>query len=132
VTIVWRKPKESKIKFQTPAASLEHATKFRFKFIAQFVRWTLEIGSKELRTFEVKEYYVPMHSPADKILLEIYHLGWDDALSPGKTYRSYPTPLMQRAYKLGKIDAQVGDDISSIDAQSDEEILASIKLESHV
>lgn len=64
--------------------------------------------------------------PTDQQLLEIYRLGWNDSLNSTKK-KSYPTKLLQRAYDLGVIDAIVGDDVSSIDFQTEAEILKSIK-----
>ncbi len=140
VTFVWRKPKEKTIVYPHPEDAIKFATKFRFKWFANFVRWNMERSSEGIRCFEVHEYLLPnaddifidsvsvfMDPVSDEELLEIYETGWHDALSPGKTWRSYPTKLQERAYKLGGIDARAGDDVTSIDFQTDEEILKSIK-----
>lgn len=62
----------------------------------------------------------------DKILLEIYRKGFNDELD-GKKERKYNGHLETRAYNLGRIDAIVGDDCRSVDYQSKEQILESIK-----
>jgi len=62
----------------------------------------------------------------DGILLEAYMRGFDDELGgfqPNET--SYP--LLLRAYNLGRQDAIVGDDVRSVDYQSDEQILSRIR-----
>jgi hypothetical protein len=134
VTMVWRKPKTPVQVFQQPEDAIKFATKFRFKWIANWVRWSMERSSEGIRCFEVQEYpypnvdYFEVDPVSDEELLEIYETGWHDALSLGKTWRSYPTKLQERAYKLGGLDARAGDDVSSIDFQTDEEILKSIKL----
>ena len=61
----------------------------------------------------------------DKIILETYMWGFNDELDD-RTRIWNPTPLLLRAYNLGKLDAIVGDDISSVDLQTNEEILKRI------
>ena len=61
----------------------------------------------------------------DKILLETYMLGFSDELE-GET-REFEDSMLMRAYELGRIDAFVGDDVRSIDYQSDEHLLKRIK-----
>lgn len=61
----------------------------------------------------------------DKIILETYMWGFNDELD-GKTKMWNPTPLLLRAYNLGRVDAIAGDDISSVDLQTNEEILKRI------
>ena len=60
----------------------------------------------------------------DKILLETYMLGFSDELE-GET-RKFEDSLMNRAYELGRVDAFVGDDVRSVDYQSDEHLLKRI------
>ena len=60
----------------------------------------------------------------NKILLETYMLGFSDELE-GKT-REFEESMLMRAYELGRIDAFVGDDVRSIDYQSDEHLLKRI------
>jgi hypothetical protein len=62
----------------------------------------------------------------DKILLETYMWGFNDELD-GRTEMWNPNPLLLRAYKLGRLDAIVGDDVRSADYQSNEEILNRIR-----
>lgn len=60
----------------------------------------------------------------DKILLETYMLGFSDELE-GKT-REFEDSILMRAYELGRVDAFVGDDVRSVDYQSDEHLLKRI------
>lgn len=60
----------------------------------------------------------------DKILLETYMLGFSDELE-GET-REFENPILMRAYELGKVDAFVGDDVMSVNYQSDEHLLKRI------
>ena len=61
----------------------------------------------------------------NKILLETYMIGFSDELE-GKT-REFKDQMLMRAYELGKVDAFVGDDVMSINYQSDEHLLKRIK-----
>lgn len=60
----------------------------------------------------------------NKVLLETYMLGFSDELE-GET-REFEDSMLMRAYELGRIDAFVGDDVRSIDYQSDEHLLKRI------
>jgi hypothetical protein len=60
----------------------------------------------------------------NKILLETYMLGFSDELE-GET-REFEDSMLMRAYELGRIDAFVGEDVRSIDYQSDEHLLKRI------
>jgi ABC-type amino acid transport substrate-binding protein len=60
----------------------------------------------------------------DKILLETYMLGFSDELE-GET-REFEDSILMRAYELGRVDAFVGDDVRSVDYQSDEHLLKRI------
>jgi hypothetical protein len=61
----------------------------------------------------------------NKILLETYMIGFSDELE-GKT-REFEDQMLMRAYELGKVDAFVGDDVMSVNYQSDEHLLKRIK-----
>jgi hypothetical protein len=67
----------------------------------------------------------------DDELIDIYILGFNDELDPKKfiekNYESYGDKLREKAYSLGRLDAILGDEIPSIDLQSNEEILNNIK-----
>jgi hypothetical protein len=58
----------------------------------------------------------------DKLLLQVYNQGFSDELNNIDDYTSIII-----AYKLGRLDAQVGDDARSVDYQTDEEIIKRIK-----
>lgn len=62
----------------------------------------------------------------DKELLKIYMLGFNDELYT-KPKAIYSNQLKQSAYDHGRVDAIIGDDISSSDLQSNDEILTRIK-----
>ena len=63
---------------------------------------------------------------SDKRLLKTYMNGFNDELE-SKFINIYSDFLFRNAYELGKQDAIIGDDISSFDNQSNEEILKRIK-----
>ena len=52
-------------------------------------------------------------------------IGFSDELE-GKT-REFKDQMLMRAYELGKVDAFVGDDVMSVNYQSDEHLLKRIK-----
>jgi hypothetical protein len=62
----------------------------------------------------------------DKVLLETYMWGFNDELD-GRVKMWNPNPLLLRAYNLGRQDAIVGDDVRSMDYQTNEEILNKIR-----
>lgn len=62
----------------------------------------------------------------DSKLLEIYRFGFEDELE-GLPNITYMNPVLQKAYSLGRLDAMAGDDLKSIDSQTDEQLLALIK-----
>lgn len=64
---------------------------------------------------------------SDKGLLDIYMRGFKDELDGNESISSTLSPLYKRAYELGALDALVGDDVSSSDLQTDEEILKHIR-----
>jgi len=62
----------------------------------------------------------------DAELLSFYYQGFEDELN-GSEKKTFFNTLNQRAYDLGCIDAIVGEDVRSVDYQTDEEILKNIK-----
>jgi hypothetical protein len=62
----------------------------------------------------------------DKDLIEIYLQGFNDELNNVKETK-HDVKLKQTAYDLGRLDAIVGDDVSSIDRQTNKQILDRIK-----
>ncbi len=66
---------------------------------------------------------------SDEIILQAYKLGWDDCFSGDDTncLSFKDSPLLTRAYKIGWADYITGDDVSSVDEQTDEQILKCIK-----
>lgn len=67
-----------------------------------------------------------MNEVDDKILLETYMWGFNDELE-GRVKMWNANPLLLRAYELGRQDAIIGDDVISVDYQSNEEILNRIR-----
>lgn len=61
-------------------------------------------------------------SDYDRILLDTYMWGYNDELDD-KIRMWNPNPLLIKAYNLGRIDAKAGDDVKSIDQQTNDEIL---------
>lgn len=62
----------------------------------------------------------------DEELLQHYKLGWNDC-ADNKPTKIFSDKLFQTAYTNGRIDFIVGDDIRSIDYQTEEKILQQIK-----
>lgn len=62
----------------------------------------------------------------DKDLMEIYLQGFNDELNNVKKTK-HDVKLKQTAYDLGRLDAIVGDDVSSSDRQTNKQILDRIK-----
>lgn len=63
-----------------------------------------------------------MKNEHDQILLEAYMWGFNDELD-GNTRMWDPSPLLLKAYNLGRQDAEHGDDVRSVDAQTEQQIL---------
>ena len=63
----------------------------------------------------------------DENLLKIYTDGFNDELRSRVDQRKINSNLDGRAYLIGSADALAGDDVRSIDYQSDEEILKRIR-----
>lgn len=62
----------------------------------------------------------------DKDLIEIYLQGFNNELNNVKKTK-HDVKLKQTAYDLGRLDAIVGDDVSSSDRQTNKQILDRIK-----
>lgn len=62
----------------------------------------------------------------DKEILRHYMFGFNDELN-GELEEKFNDELLQKAYNMGRIDALIGDDISSVDNQTEEEIIKRIK-----
>lgn len=62
----------------------------------------------------------------DKDLMEMYLQGFNDELNNVKKTK-HDVKLKQTAYDLGRLDAIVGDDVSSSDRQTTKQILDRIK-----
>jgi hypothetical protein len=58
----------------------------------------------------------------DSTLLSVYMRGFNDELDNTDSFS-----LVEKAYYLGKLNALLGDDVRSVDYQSDKEILNQIK-----
>jgi len=67
-----------------------------------------------------------MKEDEDKILLETYMWGFNDELD-NRVEMWNPNPLLLKAYKLGRQDALVGDDVRSVDYQTNQQILHRIR-----
>jgi hypothetical protein len=68
-------------------------------------------------------------SITDELLLQTYKMGWDDCFSGDNSncLAFKDSPLLTRAYENGWSDYITGDDVTSVDEQTDEEILEWIK-----
>ena len=62
----------------------------------------------------------------DVKLLEYYKMGWNDCADNNKE-KKFKDKLLQRAYTIGWLDFIVGDDVSSVDMQTEQDILKHIK-----
>ena len=81
--------------------------------------------SNEAENKPLQQPLVSGSLPDDK-LLEYYNLGWNDC-ADGKTGKKIEEPLLQRAYKIGRCDFIAGDDVSSVDLQTNEDIIRHIR-----
>lgn len=61
----------------------------------------------------------------DDLLLEFYKMGWEECFEGRK--REIVTPILQRAYNLGWDDYIIGDEVTSVDGKSNEEIISEIR-----
>ena len=62
----------------------------------------------------------------DEKLLEYYNMGWHDCAENNKE-KKFENKLIQRAYTIGWLDFIAGDDVSSVDMQTEQDILKHIK-----
>lgn len=62
----------------------------------------------------------------DYELLETYMIGFDYELEQA-TEKSFTNSQLQKAYDLGRTDALLGDELSSVDNQTNGQILLRIK-----
>ena len=62
----------------------------------------------------------------DEKLFEYYKMGWDDCADNNKQ-KEFEDKLLQRAYTIGWLDFIAGDDVSSVDMQTEQDILKHIK-----
>lgn len=66
--------------------------------------------------------------PSDKDLLKFYNLGWHECFDNNQKKENYFThKMLYMAYLTGWNDYIIGDDVSSVDYQTEEEILIKIK-----
>jgi hypothetical protein len=65
-------------------------------------------------------------SVSDEYLLGVYMFGFNDELNNSHD-RGFESLLEKRAYNLGRLDALVGDDVSSVDYKSNSEIVNKIR-----
>jgi len=65
-------------------------------------------------------------SLSDKNILKHYNMGWNDCAN-NKKERKFKDKLFQNAYYIGWNDYIVGDDVKSVDNQTEEQILKRIK-----
>lgn len=67
----------------------------------------------------------------DEELLEVYMNGFTDELDSKEDIKFYlgDHPLKSKAYKLGRLDARLGDDNPNLDYRSGEEIIKMIRNE---
>lgn len=90
----------------------------------------IKLIKSEIDDAEVKKnYFVWLKEKLDNEnneLLNIYQIGFNDELT-GSPYAAYDIEIKQRAYNLGRLDAICGDDVTSLDMQTDEEILQHIR-----
>lgn len=72
---------------------------------------------------EYKEYSEAM----DKYIMYMYNKGWNDCPSGINHRDNLEDELAKKAYWVGWMDYIAGDDVTSVDSQTDEEILDRIK-----
>lgn len=80
-------------------------------------------GFAPVETNFLTVYVKSMQNNEKEILLAVYKLGFNDELGVNPIHRD---ELILIAYRLGQIDAFVGDDVRSVDNQSSEDILNKI------
>lgn len=62
----------------------------------------------------------------NETLLKYYKMGWNDC-ADNKQKQEFKNQLLQRAYNIGWCDFIAGDDVTSVDLQTDKEILEHIR-----
>lgn len=62
----------------------------------------------------------------NNITLSHYMTGFNDELTGNENLDTFTKAIYRKAYKIGRLDALVGDDLSSNDYQTDEQILNKI------
>lgn len=62
----------------------------------------------------------------DDLLLQTYMWGFNDELD-GRTRLVNTEPILLKAYSIGRDDAIIGDEISSSDLQTNQQIISRIK-----
>jgi hypothetical protein len=87
---------------------------------------TEHLMSSENNRKRLLESIEQANAVSNEDLLDYYMLGFRDELD-NLDEKEYDNPLITRAYKLGRLDAILGDDIRSVDYQSDEEIIKNIR-----
>lgn len=68
-------------------------------------------------------------SQEDEIILEAYNLGWQNCFYDDRThYLNFKDgSILRTAFDIGWSDYIAGDDVSSVDCQTNEEILETVK-----
>ncbi len=71
-----------------------------------------------------------MEKPDNKTILEYYHKGWKDCAAGIDVHKgiNYGDDILKTAYEIGGLNFWAGDDVSSVDLMSEEEILYTINL----
>lgn len=88
----------------------------------------LPSGEKLVQEQEVFELFFrenEKESAYDEILYFHYKLGWDEC--PRNIQKEFDHPMLKRAYNIGWSDYIIGDDVRSVDYQTKEQILRTIK-----
>ena len=76
-----------------------------------------------------KDYKKEKREAFDALILSAYKLGWTDCFGGDKSNEMLfkNNSILQIAWNSGWIDYVVGDDVTSVDLQTDKEILEQIK-----
>ena len=62
-------------------------------------------------------------SITEQSILRAYNKGWKDCSNNKPRYDKYLSFLLQRAYNIGYENYIIGDEVTSVDAWSDEQII---------
>ena len=87
---------------------------------------TEHLMSSENNRKRLLESIEQANAVSDEHLLFAYMLGFNDELD-SMSEKIYANHIVQRAYNIGRSDALIGDDISSIDNQTNEEVISRIR-----